>query len=41
VGCPKTEESKKWEIMHPFICKAHLTQEAGLPKKKIGEVLRI
>ena len=25
VGCSRTEENKKWDVLHPLICKAHLT----------------
>ena len=39
VGCPRTEKkSKLWDVLYPLICKAHLTWEVGLPKKKMGKV---
>ena len=41
MGCPRTKKNKEWDVLHPLICKMHLTREVGLPEKKIGKVLRI
>ena len=39
VGCLRTKKNKEWDVLHPLICKTHLTQEFGLPRRRCGRCL--
>ena len=39
VECLRTKKNKEWDVLHPLICKTHLTREFGLPRRRWGSCL--